>query len=402
MEKNPGSGFAMFDFCDDGCPMRNVWVIACVLDDSGGSKIVALFFEAQSKRWCVAFGQVDCNRICKVAPDQGVDGGLYRRRRTGSGRPPASQIVCVFAIRFLFSGDLAHSGFIGEIEAMKKQDFFSVIERSRVQFEPGHVWLVGAGPGDPGLLTLNAANAIRQADVIVYDALVNEQILDMANPDVQLHYAGKRGGKPSAVQRDISLRLVEFAREGKRVLRLKGGDPFVFGRGGEEALTLVENGIPFRIVPGISAGIGGLAYAGIPVTHRDINHCVTFITGHDAGGVVPDSVDWTSVSKGSPVLVMYMAMKHWENIRDRLISAGRPCSEPVAFVCDATTPKQRVLETTIAESVADLAKSDIKPPAIVVVGEAVRLRSALDWLGALEGRVLDPDPLGRNIGQDVS
>lgn len=268
-------------------------------------------------------------------------------------------------------------------------------------FPKGHVWLVGAGPGDPGLLTLHGANAIRQADVIVYDALVNDDILQLAKEHVTLHYAGKRGGKPSPKQRDISLRLVEFAREGKRVLRLKGGDPFVFGRGGEEALTLVENQIPFRVVPGISSGVGGLAYAGIPVTHRDINHSVTFLTGHDASGLVPSAVDWDSVSKGSPVLVMYMAMKHWANIRDRLIAAGRSHTQPMAFVCEATTSAQRVLETTLGTSIDDLEKTDIKPPAIVVVGEAVRLRAALDWMGALEGRVLDPDPLGRNFDQDV-
>jgi len=268
-------------------------------------------------------------------------------------------------------------------------------------FQKGHVWLVGAGPGDPGLLTLHAANAIRQADVIVYDALVNDSILDLASDDVVLHYAGKRGGKPSPKQRDISLRLVDFAREQKSVLRLKGGDPFVFGRGGEEALTLVENKVPFRIVPGISAGIGGLAYAGIPVTHRDINHSVTFLTGHDASGLVPDAVDWESVSKGSPVVVMYMAMKHWPNIRERLLKAGRSACDPMAFVCEATTERQRVLETTIGSSLEDLASSDIKPPAIVVVGDAVRLRSALDWLGAIEGRVLEPDPLGKMYNQEA-
>lgn len=274
---------------------------------------------------------------------------------------------------------------------MTKRDFMSELP----EFLPGHVWLVGAGPGDPGLLTLHGANAIRQADVIVYDALVNDDILSLAADHVELHYAGKRGGKPSPKQRDISLRLVEFARSGKRVLRLKGGDPFVFGRGGEEALTLVENKVPFRIVPGISAGIGGLAYAGIPATHRDINHSVTFLTGHDASGVVPDAIDWNSVANGSPVIIMYMAMKHWENIRARLLSAGRNESEPMAFVCEATTDRQRVLETSIGASLADLESADIKPPAIVVVGEAVRLRSALDWLGALDGRVLEPDPLGR-------
>jgi len=271
----------------------------------------------------------------------------------------------------------------------------------RDEFRPGTVWLVGAGPGDPGLLTVLAARAIREADVIVYDALVNDTILGEAHRDAELRYAGKRGGKPSPKQRDISLTLVELAREGKRVLRLKGGDPFVFGRGGEEALTLVENGIPFRIVPGVSAGIGGLAYAGIPVTHRDINHNVTFVTGHDASGVVPDAVDWESVAKGSPVIVMYMAMKHWENISSRLIAAGRAPSTPVAFVCNATTAEQAVLETTLGDSVADLARYGLSPPAIVVVGDAVRLRAALDWQGALDGRVLETDPLNVRSRQET-
>ncbi|WP_075997170.1 uroporphyrinogen-III C-methyltransferase [Salaquimonas pukyongi] len=269
-------------------------------------------------------------------------------------------------------------------------------------FLPGTVWLAGAGPGDPGLLTVLAARAIGEADVIVYDALVNEEILAGARPDTELRYAGKRGGKPSANQRDISLLLVELARAGKKVLRLKGGDPFVFGRGGEEALTLVEHGIPFRIVPGISAGIGGLAYAGIPVTHRDINHNVTFLTGHDSGGTVPDAVDWASVAAGSPVIVMYMAMKHWQNICARLMEHGLGSATPVAFVCDATLESQKVLETTLGQSVSDLAESGLAPPAIVVVGEAVKLRKALDWRGALEGRKLDPDPLGRTAGSRAS
>jgi uroporphyrin-III C-methyltransferase len=262
-------------------------------------------------------------------------------------------------------------------------------------FEPGWVWLAGAGPGDPGLLTLLALHGLRQADVIVYDALVGAGVLALARPGAQLDYAGKRGGKPSARQPDISLRLVQLAREGKRVLRLKGGDPFVFGRGGEEAMALVAARIPFRIVPGISAGIGGLAYAGIPVTHRDINSAVTFVTGHDTSGLVPDSVDWESLAKGSPVLVIYMALKHIEGITQRLLAAGRQPDEAVAVVSKATVAGQRVLETTLAECAAAVASSGIEPPALVVVGEVVRLRAALDWLGALDGRVLAPDPLGR-------
>mgnify|MGYP001811799198 FL=1 len=247
------------------------------------------------------------------------------------------------------------------------------------RMEPGSVWLVGAGPGDPGLMTLHAVNAIRQADVIVYDALVNAACLDLARPDAEREYAGKRGGKPSARQRDISGRLVELARSGKRVLRLKGGDPFVFGRGGEEALALVEHNVPFRIVPGVTAGIGGLAYAGIPVTHRDINHSVTFLTGHDSNCIVPDRIDWVSVARGSPVIVMYMAMKHMASIADQLIKAGRSRSEPVAIVCNATTEQQQVLETTLEWAERDLVVAGLSPPAIVVVGEVVALRGALDW-----------------------
>ncbi|MCB1444317.1 MAG: uroporphyrinogen-III C-methyltransferase [Rhizobiaceae bacterium] len=261
-------------------------------------------------------------------------------------------------------------------------------------FERGTVWLTGAGPGDPGLLTLLAVKALREADVVIYDALVDESCLGLARPGALLEYAGKRGGKPSPRQRDISLRLVELARAGKRVLRLKGGDPFVFGRGGEEALTLVNHGIGFRVVPGITAGIGGLAYAGIPVTHRQITHVVSFLTGHDSSGLVPDRIDWPSIARGSPVIVMYMAMKHIGEIARRLMEAGRAPLEPVAFVCNAATGAQRVLETTLADAAAAVAAAGIEPPAIVVVGEVVRLRGGLDWLGALDGRQLVADPLG--------
>ena len=261
--------------------------------------------------------------------------------------------------------------------------------------DPGSVWLAGAGPGDPGLLSVLALHGLNQADVIIYDALVDKRILGLARPGARLEYAGKRGGKPSARQRDISLRLIELAREGRRVLRLKGGDPFVFGRGGEEALALVAAGIPFRIVPGISAGIGGLAYAGIPVTHRDVNSAVAFITGHDSSGVVPDSVDWESLSRGAPVLVIYMALKHIEPIVERLLAAGRAVSEPVAVIAKATTAEQQVLESTLGKVAADIAASGIEPPAMVVVGDVVRLRGGLDWLGALAGKRLIADPLGQ-------
>jgi uroporphyrin-III C-methyltransferase len=259
--------------------------------------------------------------------------------------------------------------------------------------EPGWVWLVGAGPGDPGLLTLAAHHALGQADVVVYDALVGEGVLALARAGAELHFAGKRGGKPSPKQADISRRLIQLARDGRRVLRLKGGDPFVFGRGGEEALALVEAGVPFRIVPGISAGIGGLAYAGIPVTHRDTNSAVTFLTGHNLTGQVPDDLDWQAIAKGSPVIVVYMALKHLGHIAERLLAAGRGPEEPVAIVSKATTEAQRVLETRLGCCERDAATAGLEPPCMVVVGRVVELRQGLDWLGALAGRALDPDPL---------
>ena len=261
--------------------------------------------------------------------------------------------------------------------------------------EPGWVWLCGAGPGDPGLLTLHAVNALRQADVVIYDALVQEDILAWA-PQAEHIYAGKRGGKPSAKQRDISLRLVELAQDGKRVLRLKGGDPFVFGRGGEEAQTLVQHGVPVRIIPGISAGIGGLAYAGIPVTHRDVNQSVTFITGHDQSGNATSSINWQAISDGSQVLVIYMGMKHIAQITSKLIDAGRPLSEPVAVVTSATTEDQKVLETTLGTIIEDIAAAEMSPPAIICVGSSVLMRQVLDWQGMAAGDApRNLDPLGR-------
>jgi uroporphyrin-III C-methyltransferase len=243
-------------------------------------------------------------------------------------------------------------------------------------FQPGWVWLAGAGPGDPGLLTLHAVNALNQADIVIYDALVGEAILRCARPNAVLEYAGKRGGKPSPKQRDISERLVELAKAGKRVLRLKGGDPFVFGRGAEEALSLRDAGIPFRIIPGISAGIGGLAYAGIPLTHRDTNSCVTFLTGHNASGEVPDSLDWAAMVRASPVLVIYMAMKHLDILVAKLRHAGLSDDRPAALVQDATLPQMRVLTSRLDRIVADAQSAGMAPPALLVVGEVVDLQAA--------------------------
>jgi uroporphyrin-III C-methyltransferase len=257
-----------------------------------------------------------------------------------------------------------------------------VIDSARLQlpeFSSGSVWLVGAGPGDPGLLAALALHALDHADCVVYDALVDRRILALARPGATLDYAGKRGGRPSPSQPDISARLIALARDGKRVLRLKGGDPCVFGRGGEEALALAGAQIPFRIVPGITAGIGGLAYAGIPVTHRDINSAVTFVTGHDSDGTVPSAVDWAAIARGSPVIVIYMGLQHLRAIAARLLAAGRAAGEPVAIISRATTAEQRVLVSTLADAAASAEAARIEAPTIIVIGEIVALHGALGW-----------------------
>jgi len=248
-------------------------------------------------------------------------------------------------------------------------------------FAAGQVWLVGAGPGDPGLLSVLALHALGGADIVVYDALVDPRILRLARPGAVLDFAGKRGGRPSPSQPDISARLIDLARTGKRVLRLKGGDPCVFGRGGEEALALAAARVPFRIVPGITAGIGGLAYAGIPLTHRDINSAATFLTGHDSDGAVPGGLDWRAIAQGAPVLVLYMASRHLPTIAERLMAAGRRAAEPVAVISKATTAEQRVVVSTLGDIAR--AAAGAEAPSIVVVGDVVRFREALDWFGAL-------------------
>ena len=251
-------------------------------------------------------------------------------------------------------------------------------------FAAGSVWLVGAGPGDPGLLSALALHALTRADAVVYDALVDERILALARPKARLEHAGKRGGRPSPRQPDISARLIALARGGQRVLRLKGGDPCVFGLGGEEALALAAARVPFRIVPGITAAIGGLAYAGIPLTHRDTNSAVTLLTGHASDGAVPDGLDWTAIAQGSPVIVLYMALKHLASIAARLTAAGRDPGEPAAIVSRATTAAQRVIVTTLGDMASAAQAARIDPPALIVIGQVVRLREALDWLGAAD------------------
>lgn len=244
------------------------------------------------------------------------------------------------------------------------------------RFHPGEVWLTGAGPGDPGLLTLHAVNALAQADVILYDALVDDAILRLARPEVALEFAGKRGGRPSPDQRDITERLIELARQGRKVLRLKGGDPFVFGRGGEEALGLVAAGIPFRVLPGVTAGLAGLAYANIPATTRDTNHGVILVTGQYAVGN-ESGLDWGALARTRLPIILYMGMSRLSEIAASLMSGGLLPDSPAAVIYRATTPGQRVLVSTLARICDDATAQGLGSPSIVAIGEMVRLRAAL-------------------------
>jgi uroporphyrin-III C-methyltransferase len=240
-------------------------------------------------------------------------------------------------------------------------------------FAPGHVWLAGAGPGDPGLLTLDALAGLAQADVVVHDALVDQRVLALAGAQARLEFAGKRGGKPSALQADISERLIALARAGNRVLRLKGGDPFVFGRGGEEALTLARAGVPFRVIPGVTSGLAALAAAGIPATLRGINRAVVFAAGHGAD----ENFDWAPLVRTGQPIVLYMVMHNLERIVAAMIEAGLARDTPAAVIASATTPKERVLVSSLARLAAAAREQKFEPPAIVVIGDIVTLREGL-------------------------
>jgi uroporphyrin-III C-methyltransferase len=238
----------------------------------------------------------------------------------------------------------------------------------------GHVWLAGAGPGDPGLLTLAALAGLTQADVVVHDALVDRRILALAGPQARLEFAGKRGGKPSATQADISQRLVALAQAGERVLRLKGGDPCLFGRGGEEAAALAAAGVPFRIIPGVTAGLGALAAASIPATLRGINRAIIFAAGH---GAEDDAFDWTPLARAGQPIVLYMVMHNLGKIAQALINGGMDRHTPAAVIASATTAEERILVSTLDRVAADALAQGFEPPAVVVVGEIVAMRDRL-------------------------
>jgi len=249
----------------------------------------------------------------------------------------------------------------------------------------GHVWLAGAGPGDPGLLTLSAFAGLSQADVVVHDALVDARILTFARQGAQRVFAGKRGGKPSVDQADITTQLVAFARRGLRVLRLKGGDPYVFGRGGEEVIKLAEHRIPFRVIPGITAGLGAMAAALIPATLRGVNQAILFATGYSADNVTGDGLDWAAVARLDQPIVLYMAVARIAAIQQQLLAGGLRADTPAAVIHAATTPEQSLLITTLGRLPEDLSASRLGSPAIIVIGQNVSMRAwVLELLPLLE------------------
>ncbi|MCL6414878.1 siroheme synthase CysG [Aestuariirhabdus sp. Z084] len=277
----------------------------------------------------------------------------------------------------VLQGDVAELVFSGK-EQQAKQRLEEILQsQSGDETQPGEVYLVGGGPGDPDLLTFRALRLMQQADVVLYDRLVSEAVVDMTRRDAERINVGKARSEHTLPQEEINDLLVRLAKEGRRVLRLKGGDPFIFGRGGEEIDKLAENGIPFQVVPGITAATGCSCYAGIPLTHRDYAQSVRFITGHLKNGSC--QLPWNELVHKEQTVVFYMGLVGLKTICEKLIEHGRGANTPVALVQQGTTPSQRVFTGTLETINAIVESEQVKAPTLIIVGEVVLLREKLGW-----------------------
>ncbi|MCX7901387.1 MAG: siroheme synthase CysG [Burkholderiaceae bacterium] len=273
--------------------------------------------------------------------------------------------------------ELVFSGRLRQAEAELEAALAAARARRADPVARGEVYLVGAGPGNPELLTIAALRLMQQADVVLYDNLVSKEILELTRRDAERIYVGKQRANHTLRQEQINALMVELATKGQRVLRLKGGDPYVFGRGGEEIETLAAAGIRFEVVPGITAANAAAAYAGIPLTHRDYAHSCVFVTGHLKDGTM--DLDWQSLARPKQTIVVYMGLLGLQALCEQLIAHGLPADMPAAGVQQATVPQQRVVTATLKDLAARTAEAGLRPPTLVIVGEVVRLREKLAW-----------------------
>jgi len=335
--------------------------LVVAVSSGGASPVLARLLRARLESLIPA----DYGRLAALA-------GAFRDRVKARFKPPERR-------RFwerVLQGPIAELVFSGR-DAEARTALQASLEDTRLAFSGGEVSLVGAGPGDPDLLTFRALRLMQQADVVVYDRLVSRPVLDLVRLEAERIYAGKERARHTLPQEDINQLLVRLAREGKRVVRLKGGDPFIFGRGGEEIDTLAAEGIPFQVVPGITAAAGCASYAGIPLTHRDYAQSVVFVTGHMENGSM--NLNWTALAQPGQTIVFYMGLLGIEVLCRELAAHGLPAATPAALIQQGTTPQQRVLTGTLATLPGIVRQGGVKAPTLIIIGEVVTLRDRLKW-----------------------
>jgi uroporphyrin-III C-methyltransferase / precorrin-2 dehydrogenase / sirohydrochlorin ferrochelatase len=281
----------------------------------------------------------------------------------------------------ILNGHIAELVFSGRIQEAESA-FKNQLQQAEKSEKKGEVYLIGAGPGDPDLLTFRALRLLQQADVVVYDRLVSDGVMEMVRRDAEKIYVGKQRSNHSLPQESINSLLANLALSGKRVARLKGGDPFIFGRGGEEIETLMQQGIEFQVVPGITAAAGCASYAGIPLTHRDHSQSCTFVTGHLKDGTI--NLNWKQLAAPNQTIVIYMGLVGLQTICQALIDHGCPTDHPIALIQQGTTPDQRVLTGTLSDLPKQVEHADIKPPTLIIVGTVVSLHEKLNWFKTLK------------------